>query len=62
MLKCKSSQESLVSIVTGYGLDGRVVCVQFLAVVRDVTLLHSRLAVGPTQPPIQWVLGALSLE
>jgi hypothetical protein len=22
----------------------------------------SRLAVGPTQPPIQWVLGALSME
>lgn len=30
-----------VSIVTGYGLDARGVRVQFVAWVRDVTLLHS---------------------
>jgi hypothetical protein len=63
VLKYLSGQESLVSIVTGYGLDGRGVRVQFLAGARDVTLLHSlQASVGPTQPAIQWVLGALSLE
>jgi hypothetical protein len=51
------SHDSSVSIVTVYGLvgwgsvpsGGKV----FLSTV-------SRLALGPTQPPIQWLLGALS--
>jgi hypothetical protein len=53
----KRSRDSSVSIATGYGLDGRVVGVR-------VKNFHfstsSRPALGYTQPPIQWVPGALS--
>jgi hypothetical protein len=44
---------SSVSIATGYGLNSLGVCVQILST-------SSRLALGPTQPPIQRALGALS--
>ena len=44
---------SIVSIVTGYGLDGLEMEFQWG---RD--FLHlSKPALDPTQPPVQWVLG-----
>jgi hypothetical protein len=49
--------------VTDYGLDDRVSGVRILAGLR---IFHfdtvSRPALGPTQPPIQWIPAALSLE
>jgi hypothetical protein len=42
------------------GLEGRGVGVRFPAGARDFYLLRNgRPALGPTQPPIQWVPGAL---
>jgi hypothetical protein len=58
LLQQQSSRDSSVGIRTGYGLDswgsipGRGKFSLFSIV--------SRLALGPTQPPIQWVLGTLS--
>jgi len=44
---------SVVGILTGYGLDGPGMESQ-----RRQDFLHlSRLVLGPTQPPGQWVLG-----
>jgi hypothetical protein len=55
------SRESSVGIATGYGLDDREVGVQ-VPVESRITLLYVVLtALGFTQPPIQWVPGALSL-
>jgi hypothetical protein len=56
------NQDSSVGIATGYGLDGRGAEVRVPVGAR--IFLHStssRPALGPTQPPIQWVPGALSL-
>jgi hypothetical protein len=47
-----ASQESSVRIATGYGLDGREIRARFPAA--------SRPALGPTEPPIQWLPGARS--
>jgi hypothetical protein len=51
---------SSVSVVTGYRLDSQVTIPG-----RDkrffVHSTVSRLALGPTQPPVQWVWGAVSL-
>jgi hypothetical protein len=51
------SRDSVVGIATCYGLDDRGVGVQVPVGVRIFT---SRPALGSTQPPIQWVPGAIS--
>jgi hypothetical protein len=48
-----NSRGSVVVTATGYGLDDRKVKNFHFS-------MSSRPAVGPTQPPIQWVSGALS--
>jgi hypothetical protein len=45
--------DSSVGIVTGYGLDGLGIESQWW---QDFSHMF-RLAMGPTQPPVQWVLG-----
>jgi hypothetical protein len=50
------SQDSPVSILTGYTLNGQGIWVPFQAGARDLVPTASRLALGSTQPPIQWVL------
>jgi hypothetical protein len=52
------SWDRAVSIVTGYKLDDRRVGVR-VTVGSRIFSMSSRLVLGPTQPPIQWVLAAL---
>jgi hypothetical protein len=55
------SRDSVVGIATGYGLDDRGVGVRVPGRIKDFLFCtSSRPSVGPTQPPIQWVPGALS--
>jgi hypothetical protein len=56
----QGSWNSVVSIVTGYGLDDRGVGVLVTVEVKILFSMSSRPILGPTQPPIQWVWGALS--
>jgi hypothetical protein len=57
------SHDSSVGIGLGYGLDDRGSRVRFRAGGLGIFLFttSSRTALGPNQPPIQWVPGALSL-
>jgi hypothetical protein len=56
------SRDSSVGIALGYGLDDRGSRVQSR---RGLGIFHfttaSRTVLRPTQPPIQWILGAISL-
>jgi hypothetical protein len=55
------SRDSSVGIATGYGLDDRGWGVRFPARDGNFYLLHRvQNGSGPTQPPVQWVQGALS--
>jgi hypothetical protein len=55
------SRGSSGSIVSDYGLDDRAIGVRSPAGAEDFSSsLVSRPALGPTQPPIQWVPGVLS--
>jgi hypothetical protein len=56
-------RDSSVGIAFGYGLDDRGSRVRFPAGLEIFVFItaSSRTALGPTQPSIQWVAGALSL-
>jgi hypothetical protein len=56
----RRSRDSSVGITTGYGLDDRGVGVRVPVVKNFYFSTLSRPALGSTQPPIQWVPGALS--
>jgi hypothetical protein len=57
------SRDNSVGIALGYGLDDWGSRVRFPALGLGIFLFTtaSRTALGPTQPPIQWVPGALPL-
>jgi hypothetical protein len=58
-----SSFQISVGIALGYGLDDRGSRIRFPAGAGNFLFTTaSRTALGPTQPPIQFVPGALSLE
>jgi hypothetical protein len=55
------SRDSSVSTALGYGLDDRGSRVRFPAGTGNFSLHHRVQNGSASQPPIQWVLGALSL-
>jgi hypothetical protein len=56
------SRDSSVGIALGYGMDDRGFRVRFPAEAGNFSLHHRvQNGSGPTQSPIQWVPGALSL-
>jgi hypothetical protein len=59
VLERRWSRDSSFGIATGYVLDDRGVGVR-VPVGSRIFSMSSRSAVGPTQPPIQWVPEALS--
>jgi hypothetical protein len=62
LLYMNRSRGSSGSIVSDYGLDDRAIGVRFPAGQRIFPVASvSRPALGPTQPPVQWVSGVLSL-
>jgi hypothetical protein len=54
------SQDSVVGMVTGYGLDDQGVGIRAPVGSRILSSLSSRPALGFTQLPIQWVAGPRS--
>jgi hypothetical protein len=54
------SRDSAVGTAIGYGLDGLRVGVRVPVESRIFLSTSSRIVLGQTQPPIQWVPGALS--
>jgi hypothetical protein len=61
-LSSSTSRDSSVGVALGYGLEdrgSRVLFPEGLGIF--LFTIASRTALEPTQPPIQWVLGALSL-
>jgi hypothetical protein len=58
--RASENRDSAVGIATGCGLDCRRAGVR-MSVGARIFSTSSRPVVSPTQPPIQWVLGALSL-
>jgi hypothetical protein len=58
-----TSQDSSVGIATGYGPDDRMIGFRFPTEAGNFSPHHSvhTGSVWPTQPPVQWVTGALSL-
>jgi hypothetical protein len=55
------SRDSSVGIALGYGVDGVLGFDSRLGLGIFLFTTASRTALGPTQPPIQWVSGPLSL-
>jgi hypothetical protein len=54
-------RDSAFGITAGYGLDDREVGVRVPVGGKNFQFsISSKPALGPTQPPIQWVLGNLS--
>jgi hypothetical protein len=61
-MEATQSRNSSVAIALGYGLDDRGSRVRFPAGAGNFLFTTaSRTALGPTHPPIQWIIGALSL-
>jgi len=54
------SRDSSVSIMSDYGLDDRTIEVRSSAGRIFPLASVSRQALGPTLPPVRWVLGVLS--
>jgi hypothetical protein len=59
-VKGVTTQDSSVGIVTGYGLNRRVRSSSPGRGNNFVVSTSSRTVLGPTEPPIQWVMVALS--
>jgi hypothetical protein len=61
MLVSSRSRDSVVGIATGYGMDDQGIGVPIPGRIKDFLFSTSSTpALGHTQPPIQWVLRALS--